>query len=455
VSTISDTSGLAAVNQSPTVRVARSLREWIHGGQWSPGERLPPEMDLVQRLSVSRGTIRTALQQLTDEGLVVELPGRGRKSRGRIVAPAVRNGGGGLMARTVGLITHGLGALSDNPIRYAGGRAELAVGAASTQALHAAGMHVLSISAGAFEESEVSHFITNAPFGVIATYPACSSPRVRPLLERLAARGVRVVVTGHDSGREGVASSDNVLVSNIVGDNSGLDKTAADNTLLDRVISDHETGAYELTRWLIARGHRRIVEMSSGPPDRGWLSARTRGYGRAMREAGLEPLPRVSATNVDPAFYSDGTTEAPTRRERSTAARESFERRVRQIAGFVAGVALGGDPVDAIMASNDWDASLILAACRLLGMVPNQRVVVVGYDDWVDNEEREWEPAIPLATVDKRNADVGREAVRLLIERVEGKLPASPQIRLVKPRLVELCGEVKREAEEAELAFKG
>jgi LacI family transcriptional regulator len=388
-------------------------------------------MDLVERLSASRGTIRTALQQLTAEGLVVELPGRGRKSRGRIVAPANRHGAG-LMARTVGLVTHGLGAISDDPIRYAGGRAELAVGAAATQALHAGGMHVLAISADAFEESEVSHFISDAPFGVIATHPSCSSPRIRPLLERLASRGVRVVTTGHGSGAD------------------------LENTLVDRVLSDHEAGAYELTKWLLARGHRRIVEMASGSGEPGWALARTRGYRRAMEEARLKPLARIWANNVDPGFYSwvRHSADAPTRRANSEEARESFQRRVRQIAGFVASVALGADRVDAIMGSNDWDASLILAACRLLGLEPNKQIAVVGYDDWVETEEREWEPAVPIATVDKRNADVGREAVKLLMDRVEGKLPAVPQIRLVKPRLVEIGGESKGVIKEAELDFK-
>src|SRR5258707_13563136 len=126
---ISTTSSDAIPNQSPTARVMRSLREWIREGQWAAGERLPAEMDLVHRLNVSRGTVRSALRQLKAEGLVQELPGRGRKLRGRIVTPASRTEGDGLMARTAVLITHGQGALSDNPDVNAAGRPELAVDA--------------------------------------------------------------------------------------------------------------------------------------------------------------------------------------------------------------------------------------------------------------------------------------------------------------------------------------
>jgi DNA-binding LacI/PurR family transcriptional regulator len=317
----------------------------------------------------------------------------------------------GLMARTAVLITHGQGALSDNPDLYAAGRAELAVDAGVTQALHAHGMHVLYISSASFEEAEANQLIAGKPCGVIAGRPASTFPRVPQLLRMLKNNGVNLIATGHDA--------------EIVGS--------------DRVISDHDAGAYMLTRWLIDRGHKRIVEMGTGGDGNqlGWVRNRTVGYTRAMKEAGLEVLPRVLATNVEPAHKSV-IGPAPQRGKVSNESREVFRRRVQQIAGFVASVVLGTNPVDAIMASNDWDASLILAACRLLGLEPNKQVAVVGYDDWWNTEEREWEPAVPLATVDKRNADIGREAVRMLLERVNGKLPPEPQIWKIEPRLVEL-----------------
>jgi GntR family transcriptional regulator, transcriptional repressor for pyruvate dehydrogenase complex len=46
-------------------------------GTYSPGERLPPERELAERLSVSRVTIRQALQQVGELGLVEARRGRG------------------------------------------------------------------------------------------------------------------------------------------------------------------------------------------------------------------------------------------------------------------------------------------------------------------------------------------------------------------------------------------
>ena len=42
----------------------------------------------------------------------------------------------------------------------------------------------------------------------------------------------------------------------------------------------------------------------------------------------------------------------------------------------------------------------------------------------------------PVATVDKRNHECGRQMIRLLLERIEGRLPPEPQCRVVEPELI-------------------
>ncbi|MBU5625553.1 GntR family transcriptional regulator [Oscillibacter sp. MSJ-2] len=54
-----------------------SLRQSIFDMDLSGGGKLPPEQDLARRLNVSRGTIRTALQDLEQEGLVLRIHGKG------------------------------------------------------------------------------------------------------------------------------------------------------------------------------------------------------------------------------------------------------------------------------------------------------------------------------------------------------------------------------------------
>jgi DNA-binding LacI/PurR family transcriptional regulator len=116
-----------------------------------------------------------------------------------------------------------------------------------------------------------------------------------------------------------------------------------------------------------------------------------------------------------------------------------LEKSTRLIAGYLA-EHLSKDPVDAIMAATDGEVSAVAGACRLLGKEPNRDVLIVGYDHyWEDILEREFEPTAPLATVDKRNHDIGAELVRLLQERIGGSLPAEPQCRVVPSELLPLA----------------
>lgn len=57
--------------------VVDEIRELIRRGDLQPGDRLPPERDLAERLSVGRSTVREALRGMQREGLVETRPGGG------------------------------------------------------------------------------------------------------------------------------------------------------------------------------------------------------------------------------------------------------------------------------------------------------------------------------------------------------------------------------------------
>jgi DNA-binding LacI/PurR family transcriptional regulator len=58
-------------------RLADELRRRITGGLWTTGSFLPPETALAAELGAARATIRSALGQLVDEGLLQRIPFRG------------------------------------------------------------------------------------------------------------------------------------------------------------------------------------------------------------------------------------------------------------------------------------------------------------------------------------------------------------------------------------------
>jgi len=61
---------------SQTTKATLGLRELVFAGEFGPGERLP-EIELAERLGVSRTPLRLALTTLAHEGLLDRLPGGG------------------------------------------------------------------------------------------------------------------------------------------------------------------------------------------------------------------------------------------------------------------------------------------------------------------------------------------------------------------------------------------
>jgi DNA-binding GntR family transcriptional regulator len=71
--------GVTAPSEA-VAEVVSAVREGIMQGRYAPGQRLP-EADLVSLYRASRGTVRTALAQLENEGIVQRERNRGARVR--------------------------------------------------------------------------------------------------------------------------------------------------------------------------------------------------------------------------------------------------------------------------------------------------------------------------------------------------------------------------------------
>ncbi len=60
-------------------QVAQQLEEAILGGQYQPGEPLPPEREISAQLGVSRSVVREAIGRLTSLGLIRSVHGSGNR----------------------------------------------------------------------------------------------------------------------------------------------------------------------------------------------------------------------------------------------------------------------------------------------------------------------------------------------------------------------------------------
>jgi DNA-binding GntR family transcriptional regulator len=59
------------------VQVQNWIKQNISNGTWKSNNKLPSESDLAEALDISRGTLKQAIKQLVDEGVLVQIHGKG------------------------------------------------------------------------------------------------------------------------------------------------------------------------------------------------------------------------------------------------------------------------------------------------------------------------------------------------------------------------------------------
>jgi len=382
--------GVNLHSRPPRARAVRCLRELIQGGQLGSGESLPSEHRLANQFQVSRTTVRAALRQLEGEGVI-----RSSVDGVRVVADSVRSGSSSVIVESVVVLSQPSHAPVPVGKPQAGLESVIQMGVIDR--LKEARVHTLCLYADQIDQDQVGRLVQDGPRGVVALRDAVQSKQGLEILNALRAARVPVVAYGDAP----------ALMSN------------------DTLVSDHEAGSYELTRWLIQRGHKRILCFWQMPNDVDgrpeWISNRGLGYLRAVTEAGLPPVNPLEARSLP--------------NEPTTA--DEFRMATQLTAGQLMSHLLGDRPVDAIMCVSDTVVASVAAACRLCGREPNRDVAIVGYDgSWSDLPFQQWEPTPPLASVDKGNFAIGRGLANLLLERLGGQLPSEPQHRLIKPRLL-------------------
>jgi GntR family transcriptional regulator len=75
-----DDQGPDIVHEGPVpiyIQIADWVAAHIEDGSWQPGHRLPAERNMADNWGVAYLTIRRAMKELRDRGLVVSVQGRG------------------------------------------------------------------------------------------------------------------------------------------------------------------------------------------------------------------------------------------------------------------------------------------------------------------------------------------------------------------------------------------
>ena len=182
----------------------------------------------------------------------------------------------------------------------------------------------------------------------------------QPLLERLVERGTHFVRWG---------SAGEVQIGATVG-------------------SDNEQGGFHATTHLLQSGRRRIAFIGTAEPGYPEFLDRWRGYCRALRASGMEPVDELRA-DAEPSEESG---------------RSAVAELLRRNVAF-----------DAIFAASDMTAIGAMHALQKLGRAIPEEVAIVGFDDI---------PAAslsspPLSTVTQDARGAGEALVDALIEAIE------------------------------------
>lgn len=178
------------------------------------------------------------------------------------------------------------------------------------------------------------------------------------------------------------------------------------------IVLDNVRASRDLTRHLVALGHRRIGFLS-GLPNISTAAERLQGYRAALREFGLSAEPDL----IRPGAFQAGTAQE--------AAQDLLKRRGRPTA---------------VVASNDLMALGVIQAAADLGVRIPEDLAVVGFDDIeIADHSR-----VQLTTMAQQKAEMGRLAALGILEVIRrgARLAGAPLQQILTPTLIirRTCG---------------
>ena len=339
-----------AENNTKSKSISERLRQEILSGKFDVTRKLPSEHQLMRRFAVARETVRAALRELLDKNLVERRPGYGTFLADLAGTKAAQ--------KFAMIVPDAYYPFYRNICRGIEDAAKKRGWTILTAALGSGGMHERAVHAVEFAEVCIREKVSGVFFQPLQ-FLRDGEKMNRGILKLFRDAGIPVVLLDSD------------FVS--PPSRSEYDLVGVDNTGM----------GYTLAKHVIAAGAKRIMYFSNPLPAPTSLKRGT-GVGIAVTEAGL-PWKKGSV------FFADPT-------DARAAAR----------------VFAGKNRPDAIIAVNDWIASLLLKTLKTIGRRVPDDVLLAG----VNGDPVAEESCPPLTTVVQPCHEIGATAVSLMFERL-------------------------------------
>lgn len=342
-------------------QVADYLRQRMADSTYPPASALPPEMELVALLGVSRPTVRRALDLLVEEGLIERIRGRGTYVL-EVPKPGQRRTG------NVGLVV--LGMRDHFVMRLVNGAEHMLARRGYRPVLSNSGNEI------GVEQMKLRQMWEEGTVDGFLIMPA-NSPEAHDTLSEFAANRVPMVLVDRF-----FPSLEAPFV-------------ASDDLRGGRLVGQH----------LLNLGHRRIGFVSRADLYVSSVAQRVRGFREALAAAGERLHAGLIFQGLLP-FLPEMHFEESRSRHLAQYEREALRDYLDR-----------PDRPSAIFACNDGIAVWVMEICREMGLRVPEDMAVVGYAD----EPIASVLTPPLTTVRQQPYDMGAQAAAKLLDLLDGK----------------------------------
>ncbi|MEO8610169.1 MAG: GntR family transcriptional regulator [Chloroflexota bacterium] len=341
------------------IQLHNQLRQLIISGRWPGGTRIPSENEITHQFTISRSTVRLALQQTELEGLIERLPGKGT-----FVSNVPRTES---QSRLIAFVTSDFDA--ENHL--------LMLNGAEREAKARGYQIIFSTSQNQEEELAILQRIKADNIAGLLIWSNAKASQPSP---------------------QNVIRYQQVNVPVVLMDRKihGLD--------CDFVTSDNYGGARAVMQHLVEIGHQHIVFLSHHEMQLLPVVERYRAYCDVLGESGL-------ATSNPWMIGIPGDEIGASHARQASLDPKSIE--LQQIRDYV----LSAQPrPTAIFALNDYIAVLAMRAMKLLNLAIPDAMSIAGFDD----TDLAMHLDVPLTTVAQDPFTMGKRSAQFLIDRLEG-----------------------------------